>query len=336
MEETPKELNTKAYAMTIKEEKVLNQWLDEQLKAGLIVESKSRYMALCFYIPKKDGSLWLVQDYRKLNQVTIKDKMPLLLIREVIDKLKKAKYFNKLDLIWGYNNVQIKEGNGWKAAFLMNRGLFKPQVMYFGLCNMLGTFQRMMNSIFQELLHKGVLENYMDDFVILAKTITELEEQTIRFLKIAKKHNLCFKWSKCDFNMEEIPILGVVVSKGQVQMEQDKVKVVKKWKVPTKIKEVESFLGFVNFYQRFIQNFSHTSKPLNDLKGKKEWKWEEEHQQVFNELKNKITSQPVLSLPKKEEKFRVETDASGHTIGGVLSQKQKGKWRPIAFLSRTM
>jgi len=97
--------------MTVKEEEALNQWLDEQLKAGLIVESKSKYVVLYFYISKKNGLLWLVQDYRKLNQVTIKDKTPLLLIEEVIDKLKKAKYFNKLDLIWGYNNVQIKEGN---------------------------------------------------------------------------------------------------------------------------------------------------------------------------------------------------------------------------------
>ena len=111
MDEAPKELNAKAYAMTLKEEEALNQWLDEQLKAGLIVESKSRYVAPCFYIPKKDGSLWLVQDYRKLNQITIKDKMPLPLIREVINKLKEAKYFNKLDLIWGYNNVRIKEGD---------------------------------------------------------------------------------------------------------------------------------------------------------------------------------------------------------------------------------
>ena len=101
MEEAPKELNAKAYAMTLKEEEALNQWLDEQLKAGLIVESKSRYMVPCFYIPKKDGSLRLVQDYRKLNQVTIKNKMPLPLIGKVIDKLKKVKYFNKLDLIWG-------------------------------------------------------------------------------------------------------------------------------------------------------------------------------------------------------------------------------------------
>ena len=105
MEEAPRELNAKAYAMTIKEEEALNQWLDEQLKAGLIVEFKSRYAAPSFYIQKKDGSLRLVQDYRKLNQVMIKDKTPLPLIGEVIDKLKEAKYFNKLDLIWGYNNV---------------------------------------------------------------------------------------------------------------------------------------------------------------------------------------------------------------------------------------
>ena len=126
MEETPKKLNAKAYAMTLKEEEALNQWLNKQLKAGLIVKSKSRYAALCFYIPKKDGSLWLVQDYRKLNQVTIKDKTPLLLIGEVIDKLKKAKYFNKLNLIWGYNNIWIKERDKWKVAFLTNKGLFEP------------------------------------------------------------------------------------------------------------------------------------------------------------------------------------------------------------------
>jgi len=114
--------------------------------------------------------------------------------------------------------------------------------------------------------------------------------------------------------MEEIPILGVVVGKEQVKMEQEKIKAVKEWKTPTKVKDVESFLGFANFYQRFIHNFSYTARLLNELKSKKEWKWEEEHQKVFEELKKKITSQPVLSLPRRERKFRVETDASGHTI----------------------
>ena len=136
--------------------------------------------------------------------------------------------------------------------------------------------------------------------------------------------------------MEEISILGVVVGKGQVKMEQEKVKAIKEWKTLTRIKNVESFLGFANFYRCFIQNFSHTAKPLNKLKGKKDWKWEDEHQKAFNKLKEKITSQPVLSLSRREGKFKVETDASGHVIGRVLSQEQNRKWKPIAFLSRTM
>ena len=106
----------------------------------------------------------------------------------------------------------------------------------------------MMNSIFQELLHKGILANYMDNFVIPAKTMEELEERMVRFLKIVEKYNLCFKQLKCDFNMEEIPILGVIVGKGQVKMEQEKIKVVKEWKTPMRVKDVESFLRFANFY----------------------------------------------------------------------------------------
>ena len=176
----------------------------------------------------------------------------------------------------------------------------------------------------------------MNDFIIPARTKEELEEWTIRFLKIAEKHQLCFKQSKCDFDMEEISILEVVVGKEQVKMEQEKVKAIKEWKTPTRIKNIESFLRFANFYQCFIQNFSHTAKPLNELKGKKDWKWEDEHQKAFDELKEKITSQPVLSLLRREGKFRVETDASGHVIGGVLFQEQNRKWKPIAFLSRTM
>ena len=130
-----------------------------------------------------------------------------------------TKNYNKLNLILGYNNVQIKEGDKWKAAFLTNEGLFKPQIIYFGLYNSLRMFQRMMNSIFRELLHKEGLASYMDNFIIPAKTMKELEERTIQFLKIVEKHNLYFKQSKCDFNMEEISIFRVVIGKGQVQIE---------------------------------------------------------------------------------------------------------------------
>jgi len=106
----------------------------------------------------------------------------------------------------------------------------------------------MINSIFWELLHEGILANYMDNFIIPAKTMKKLEERTIQFLKVAEKHNLCFKRLKYDFNMEEILILKVIVGKEQVKMEQDKIKAVKEWKILTKVKNIESFLGFTNFY----------------------------------------------------------------------------------------
>ena len=132
--------------------------------------------------------------------------------------------------------------------------------------------------------------NYIDNFVIPVKTMKELKERTIWFLKIVEKHNLYFKRSKCNFNIKEILILGVIVGKGQVKMEQEKIKVIKEWKIPTKVKDVESFLGFANFYWRFIQNFSYTARPLNKLKRKKEWIWNKEHDKIFEELKEKITS----------------------------------------------
>ena len=160
----------------------------------------------------------------------------------------------------------------------------------------------------------------------------KLKEQIVCFLKIAEKHNLCFKRLKCDFNMEEIPILGVVVGRGQVQIETNKVKAVKEWKTPIKWK---AFLRLTNFYRQFIKNFNYMVKPLNELKEKKNWKWEEEYQRSFDKLKDKITSQPVLALPKKS-KFQVEIDVSEHAIGGVLFQEQEGKWKHIMFLSRTM
>jgi hypothetical protein len=195
----------------------------------------------------------------------------------------------------------------------------------------------MMNTIFRELLQKGTLVNYMDDFVIPAKSQRELEERTIQFLEVADKHNLFFKRSKCVFDTDEIPILGFVVGNGQVRMEEEKVKAVKEWPVPKTVKDVERFLGFANFYRRFIEGFSTITAPLNELKKKESpWKWETEQQEAFEKLKKTITEEPVLAMPRDEGDLRVEVDASGVGIGGVLSQEQDGHWRPLAFHSRTM
>jgi hypothetical protein len=179
--------------MTPLEREELDRYLDKNLALKRIKPSKSPYTAPCFFVLKKDKSLHLCQDYRKLNEVLVKDKAPLPLISKVLDQLKDMKYFNKLDIIWGYNNIRIKEGDEWKVAFLTNQGLFKPTVMFFGMSNSPATFSRMMMTIFREMIQEGTLVNYMDDFAIPGKTKQELEERTIWFLTIADKHNLYFK-----------------------------------------------------------------------------------------------------------------------------------------------
>jgi len=140
--------------------------------------------------------------------------------------------------------------------------------MYFGLYNLPATFQQMMNSVFREMLYEGPVANYMDDFIIPGKMEKELKERTIKFLKVAEKHNLCFKQTKCKFDTTEILILGVKVGNGKVKIKNKKIKAILEWKEPTKLKEVESFIGFANFYYCFIKNFSHIVRPLNKLKGK--------------------------------------------------------------------
>ncbi|KAF7785180.1 hypothetical protein Agabi119p4_1345 [Agaricus bisporus var. burnettii] len=337
-ENAPTEISSKVYSMTPLEREELDKFLDENLATNRIRPSKSPYAAPCFFVPKKDGSLRLCQDYRKLNDITIKDKTPLPLISEVLDQLKDAKVFNKLDIIWGYNNVRIREGDEWKAAFLTNRGLFEPTVMFFGMSNSPATFSRMMATIFREMIQEGSLANYMDDFIIPAKDDEELEARTIRFLKISEKHNLSFKRTKCEFNVSSTTVLGTVIGNGKATMEEEKVKAIRDWAVPTTVKQVESFLGFANFYRRFIKNFSTIAQPLNELKSKKgeKWYWNDEQQQAFEQIKQAIASEPVLALPKDKGQFRVEVDASNYGTGAVLSQEQENKWHPVAFMSKTL
>lgn len=137
-----------------------------------------------FFIKKKDGSLRPVQDYRKLNEMTIKNRYPLPLIQELLDKLKGARHFTKLDVRWGYNNVRIKEGDEWKAAFRTNEGLFEPTVMFFGLTNSPATFQAMMNELFRDLIHAGVVVVYLDDILIFTNTLEEHRRVTREVLRI--------------------------------------------------------------------------------------------------------------------------------------------------------
>src|SRR6185437_4071924 len=179
-----KEFSTKLYAMSPSEQGELDKFLDENLKSGRIRSSKSPMASPVFFVKKKDGSLRFVQDYRKLNSITIRNRYPLPLFPDIMSRVNGAKYFTKLDVRWGYNNIRIREGDEWKAAFRTNRGLFEPLVMFFGLCNSPATFQTMMNDIFRNLVEEGVVSVYMDDILIFTKTLGEHRSVVKRVLQI--------------------------------------------------------------------------------------------------------------------------------------------------------
>jgi len=150
-----------------------------------------------FFIKKKDGLLRLVQDYRALNAVTVKNKYPLPLISELVSQLRRAWYFTKLDVCWGFNNVHIKPGDKWKAAFRTNQGLFKPLVMFFGMTNSSATFQTMMNDIFRTVIAEGIVVVYLDNILIFTKTEEEHEQVVWRVLEILAEHKLFLCPEKC-------------------------------------------------------------------------------------------------------------------------------------------
>ena len=165
--------NCKVYPLSPTEQVQLDAFLKENLETGRIRPSKSPMASPVFFIKKKDGTLRLVQDYRALNAITVKNRYPIPLISELVNQLHGARYFTKLDVRWGYNNVRIKEGDEWKAAFRTNRGLYEPLVMFFGLTNSPATFQTMMNDIFADLIREGIVCVYLDDILIYTQTIEE-------------------------------------------------------------------------------------------------------------------------------------------------------------------
>jgi hypothetical protein len=328
---------TRAYPLSPAEQKELDKFLQENLDSGRIRPSKSPIAAPVFFVKKKDGTLRLVQDYRKLNAITVKNRYPLPLIEELVNKLSGARYFTKFDVRWGYNNVRLGEGDEWKAAFLTNRGLFEPLVMFFGLTNSPSTFQTMMNDLFRDLISQGRLVIYMDDILIFSNCLQELHQTTLDVLRILQANNLFLRPEKCTFAQESVEYLGLVIKDGTVAMDPAKVQGVAAWPVPTNLHDLQSFLGFVNFYRRFIPNFSGIARPLHNLTQKDTpWNWTDQHQSSFSQLKQLVTSEPIPHLPDNSLPFRLETDSSDYACGAVLSQLKDNKWHPVAFLSKSL
>jgi len=188
-----------------------------------LLEQESPIAAPVFFIKKKNGSLRLVQDYRALNAVTVKNRYPLSLISKLVSQLCGARYFTKLDVWWGFNNVRIKSRDEWKAAFHTNCSLFEPLVMFFGMTNSPATFQTMMNDIFRTLIAKGIVVVYLDDILIFTRTEEEHERAVQRVLEVLAEHKSFLHPEKCEFHRKEIKYLGLVILENKVAMDPVKV-----------------------------------------------------------------------------------------------------------------
>src|SRR5271168_2880562 len=328
----------KNYNLTPAEQTELDKFLKKNLDKGYIRPLQSPMASPFFFVSKKDGKLRPCQDYRYLNDWTIKNSYPLPLILEIMDKLKGAKYFTKLDVRWGYNNVRIKKGDEWKAAFKTNKGLFEPTVMFFGICNSPATFQAMMDNIFTTMIDGHLVIIYMDDILIFANTQKELERTTRMVLEKLRENDLFLKAKKCEFDKTKIEYLGMIIEEGKISMDPVKLGGIKNWPIPTTIKQVRSFLGFGNFYRKFISHYSDLARPLNDLTKKdKRFEWTTECQKSFDTLKKRFTEEPVLMMPDQTKPFQIEADASKVATGAVLTQLDlNGDRHPVAFLSQTL
>jgi len=287
---------------------------------------------------KKDGTWRMVQDYRHINQWTIKNEYSLPLIADILDGVEKRKVFTKLDLRWGYNNVRIKEGNEWKTAFTIHIGAYEPTVMYFGLTNSPATFQAMMNNLFRDLINQGDTVTFIDNILVATDTEEGHDKLVEEVLRRLEENDLFVKPEKCKWKVREVEFLGVVISPKGVEMQKKKVERVLNWPVPRNIKEVQKFLGLTNYYRRFIKDFARIAVPLHILVRKeKKWKWKKKQEEAFEKLKAGFTTEPVLAIPDIDREMRVEADASDYVTGGVLSTKcEDGKWRLVALISKSL
>ena len=322
----------------------LRRYLDDALAKGWIQHSTSPAGAPILFVPKKDGGLCLCVDYRGLNKVTVKNRHPLPLISETLDRLTGAKVFTKLDLKDAYHRIQIRKGDEWKTAFRTRYGHFEYLVIPFGLTNAPATFQAYINKSLTGLMDKFCVV-YLDDILIYSDAQSEHLDHVKQVLERLRRFGLYASLKKCDFFTTKVEFLGFIVSTNGLAMDQRRVAAIQEWPKPKSYHEVQVFLGFVNFYRRFIHHYSQIAGPLTGLlKGSQRgiksgpFEWPEAVDQAFQRLTDAFNKAPLLKHFDPQLSIRIETDASEYALAGILSQLQEDnkQWHPVAFHSRKM
>ncbi len=308
----------KIYPLSLPEQKAMEEYIGEALQQGYIRPSTSHAASSFFFVAKKDGGLRFCIDYRALNKLTVKFRYPLPLVPAALEHLRGTTVFTKLDLRSPYSLIRIREGDEWKTAFVTPTGHHKYFVVPYRLVNAPSVFQDFMHGLLREFLHQSVLV-YIDDILIYSRSMAEHRHHVAEVLRWLREFNLFLKAEKCSFHQTSVKFLGYIIDNGGIRMDEGKVSAIKNWPVPTTIKELQSFLGFSNFYRRFIHNYSIIYSPLtNLLKDKpKSLSWSPAADEAFSSLRSAFTNAPILIHPDPEKPFIVEVDASTTGVGVV-------------------
>jgi transposase InsO family protein len=325
------------YSMTREELFVVKKILTDYLDKGFIRVSNSPAAAPVLLVRKPGGGIRFCVDYRALNKITKKDRYPLPLIHETLERISRAKWFTKLDVIHAFHKIRIAEGDEWLTAFRTRFGLYEWLVTPFGLANAPSTFQRYINWALRDILD-DFASAYLDDILVFTDGSLREHRKHVRMVfQRLQNAGLQLDIDKCEFETKSTKYLGFIVEaeKG-VRMDPEKVKAITEWAAPTSVKAVRSFLGFANFYRQFIRNYSSIAAPLTELTRKDTgFRWTEAADKAFTNLKKLFTTAPILLQFDSDRETVVETDSSGWAVGGVLSQyDDNGLLRPCAYFSK--
>ncbi|UYV80704.1 hypothetical protein LAZ67_19001449, partial [Cordylochernes scorpioides] len=317
-----------------KEAQEVDAQIDEWLKQGIIQKSNSEYASPIVLVKKKNGKTRICVDYRKLNKETVKDRYPLPLIEDQIDKLQAARLFSTIDLKNGFFHIPVAEDSRKLTSFVVPNGQYEFLKTPFGLCNAPAKFQRFINSIFAEEIQKGIVLTYLDDIVIPANDAEEALKRLKHVLKRAEEYELQINWEKCQILKSEITYLGHEIKDGVIRPSDDKVTAVKRFPELKTIKQLQSFLGLTGYFRKFIKNYSIIAKPLSDML-KTNFMMGPDQKQAFQDLKQILTSKPILKIYQVGARTELHTDASKFGFGAILLQEDVDqKMHPVHYMSK--